>query len=92
VVSRLSGPSRRKEPKWADWMLYALLNAITDLYMAHVNGIVNEGENLDELVRVFSGVLLMGKVLIFNAEEKEDVLKRVGLARHFVTNLVSHLW
>lgn len=34
----------------------------------------------------------MGKVLIFNSDEKEDVLRRVGLARHFVTNLLSHLW
>ena len=50
VVTRLRSPKRLMEPKWADWMLYALLDAITDLHISHVNGIVNEGESLDELV------------------------------------------
>jgi hypothetical protein len=34
----------------SDWVLYAVLDAIVDLVLIHVNGIVMEGEALDELV------------------------------------------
>jgi magnesium transporter len=57
-----------------------VLDAVTDMYVHHVNGLTTEGENLDEIV------------LAFNADEREDVLRRVGLARHFAINLLSHLW
>ena len=77
-MSRIA--SRPLKNATTDWILHTVVDVIGDMYVSHVNGIVAEGEALDELV------------LVFSAEDKEDVLRRVGLARHFVTNLLSHLW
>jgi len=64
----------------SDWVLYAVLNAMVNLSMDQVNGIVMEGEALDELVLILSG------------SEQGDLLRRVGNARRLMTSLRNQIW
>jgi len=63
--------------KTSDWIVYAILNALAQMFERYVERLTMEGEALDELV------------LVFNAGEQNDLLRRIGLARrllYFVRN------
>eukprot|EP01112_Ceratiomyxa_fruticulosa_P009657 TRINITY_DN2528_c1_g1_i1.p1 TRINITY_DN2528_c1_g1~~TRINITY_DN2528_c1_g1_i1.p1 ORF type:complete len:473 (-),score=69.92 TRINITY_DN2528_c1_g1_i1:126-1544(-) len=64
----------------ADWVLYALLDGIIDLYVMLVEQTILEAESLDDLVLVLSGI------------EQNELLSRIGLASRRASNLYSGLW
>eukprot|EP01113_Clastostelium_recurvatum_P007319 TRINITY_DN13402_c0_g1_i1.p1 TRINITY_DN13402_c0_g1~~TRINITY_DN13402_c0_g1_i1.p1 ORF type:complete len:481 (+),score=137.04 TRINITY_DN13402_c0_g1_i1:42-1484(+) len=64
----------------ADWVLYALLDGIVDLYIMLVDQTVMEAESLDELVNVLTGV------------EQNELLARIGLAARRAAHLHTGLW
>jgi len=56
----------------SDWTVYAILNALADMFERYVQRVVNEGDALDELV------------LVFNSGEQNDLLRRIGMARRLL--------
>jgi len=63
----------------ADWIMYAILDAIVDMFFSFVQHIGMEVDSLDDLV------------LILTAHEQNDVLKRIGLARKRISFLRAQL-
>jgi Mg2+ and Co2+ transporter CorA len=63
----------------ADWIMYAILDAIVDMFFSFVQHIAMEVDSLDDLV------------LILTAHEQNDVLKRIGLARKRISFLRAQL-
>jgi Mg2+ and Co2+ transporter CorA len=59
----------------SDWILYAFLDAMVDMYIPFVDALSLEVENLDDLV------------FELNNSEKDDLLKRLGLAKRNVVTL-----
>jgi len=63
----------------SDWVLYSVLDCIVDMFEVYVSGMVIESEALDELV------------LVFDSEEQNDLLRRIGLSRRLLTTLRSQI-
>lgn len=56
----------------SDWTVYAILNALAQMFERYVTRVVLEGDALDELV------------LVFNSGEQNDLLRRIGMARRLL--------
>lgn len=59
----------------SDWILYAFLDAMVDMYIPFVDSLMLEVDNLDELV------------FLLEQSEQSDLLKRLGLAKRNVVTL-----
>ncbi|KAL0483610.1 metal ion transporter [Acrasis kona] len=59
----------------ADWVLYAYLDAMVDIYIPHVDSLVQEVENLDEMV------------FMLDESEHDDLLRRIGFTKKNIVNL-----
>lgn len=59
----------------SDWILYAFLDAVVDMYIPTVNSLIFEVEHIDEMVYELE------------KEERQDLLKRIGLAKKNTVSL-----
>jgi Mg2+ and Co2+ transporter CorA len=67
--------SKRTHIPSSDWVLYAFLDAMVDMYIPFVDSLVLEVDNLDELV------------FLLSQQEQGDLLKRLGLSKRNVVTL-----
>jgi magnesium transporter len=74
-VEGLEGARKRTVIPSSDWVLYAFLDAMVDMYIPYVDSIVQEVENLDELV------------FMLEESEHDDLLRRVGLTKKNIATL-----
>lgn len=79
VIHKLSFEPQSRIPS-PDWLLYALIDGIVDLYVALVDQTVREAEALDGLVLLLSGL------------DQTELLERIGYANRHAGHLKSGLW
>eukprot|EP01111_Echinosteliopsis_oligospora_P011711 TRINITY_DN3925_c0_g1_i1.p1 TRINITY_DN3925_c0_g1~~TRINITY_DN3925_c0_g1_i1.p1 ORF type:complete len:307 (+),score=34.87 TRINITY_DN3925_c0_g1_i1:378-1298(+) len=79
VVHKLSFEPQGCIPS-PDWLVYALLDGVVDIYVTLVDQLVREAESLDGLVLLLTGV------------EQTELLERIGYANRQSNHLKSGLW
>lgn len=74
--THISGPKyKQTQIPSSDWILYAFLDAMVDIYIPFVDSLVLEVEDLDDLV------------FELHDSEKDELLKRLGMAKRNVITL-----
>jgi len=79
VIHKLSFEQHARIPS-SDWLLYALIDGIVDIYVTLVDQVVRESESLDGLVLLLSGL------------DQTELLERIGYANRHAGHLKSGLW